>query len=340
MKKALITGITGQDGSYLAPLLLDRGYEVHAVLRRTSSDPRPVINEYCGGRTVHLHEGDIRDLNRVASIMNEVVPDEIYNLAAQSHVATSFLCTDETWDINYYGLGRIVNEALRVNPKVRIYQASTSEMFGNSPAPQNEQVSFDPQSPYAEAKLKAHLDFIVNKRETQGAFTVSGILFNHESPRRGKQFVTRKITYSLARIAAGKQQQLELGNLSAVRDWGFAGDYVEAMYMMLQQERPDDYVVGTGETHTVREFVEIAAGYFGLELKWRGEGAYEEGYDTKTGRSIVKVNPTFYRPREVNWLEGDAAKARTALGWSPKHSFDELIKMMAESDRELVARGL
>jgi GDPmannose 4,6-dehydratase len=338
MKKALITGISGQDGSYLAPLLLNKGYEVHAILRRTSKDPRFDIDEFTGGRSIRFFDGDIRDLNRVATIMNEVTPDEVYNLAAQSHVGTSFTCVEETWDINYYGLGRVVNEALRVNPNVRIYQASTSEMFGNSPAPQNEDSPFNPQSPYAEAKLHAHEDFVVNKRKTQNVFVVSGILFNHESPRRGMQFVTRKITHSLARIKAGIQSYLELGNLSAHRDWGFAGDYVEAMHMMLQREKPEDFVIASGETHTVREFVEIAAKHFNINLRWEGEGVDEVGYDTASGQLIVKVNPAFFRPREVDFLKGDASKAREMLSWTPKVSFKDLVEMMASADDEIVSK--
>jgi GDPmannose 4,6-dehydratase len=338
MKKALITGISGQDGSYLAPFLLDKGYEVHALLRRTSNDPTQRLNDLFSGRKVVFHDGNIRDLNRVSSILEEVVPDEIYNLAAQSHVGVSFKCVDETWDINYYGVGRMINEALKVNPEVRFYQASTSEMFGNSPAPQNEQTPFDPQSPYAEAKMRAHEDFIVNKRNTQSAFAVSGFLFNHESPRRGKQFVTRKITHSFAKIAAGKQPYLELGNLNAKRDWGFAGDYVEAMYLMLQQNKPEDFVIASGESHSVRDFVNSTAEHFGFELRWEGENESEIGVDKKTGKTLVKVNPDFYRPSEVNYLKGDASKAKAILGWTPKHSFDDLVKMMVEEDRKLIAK--
>lgn len=339
MKKALITGISGQDGSYLAPLLLDKGYEVHALLRRTSNDPTARLNDLFMGRKVKFHYGDVRDLGRVSAVMQEVKPDEVYNLAAQSHVGVSFSCVDETWDINYYGVGRVVNEALKVNPAVRIYQASTSEMFGNSPAPQSEQTPFDPQSPYSEAKLRAHEDFIVNKRHTQNAFTVSGFLFNHESPRRGKQFVTRKITYSLAKIFAGKQQCVELGNLDAKRDWGFAGDYIEAMYLMLQQEKPEDFVIATNESYTVRQFVEVAAKHFDIDIIWEGSNENEIGRDKKTGKLIIKVNPEFYRPNEVHFLQGDATKAKTILGWTPKHTFNDLVKMMVEEDRELVAKG-
>jgi GDPmannose 4,6-dehydratase len=339
MKKALITGITGQDGSYLAPLLLDKGYEVHAIMRRSSNDPTQRLSGLFRGRNIKFHYGDVRDLNRVSAIMKEVVPDEIYNLAAQSHVGISFACIDETWDINYYGLGRIVNEALAVNPHVRIYQASTSEMFGNSPAPQSETTPFNPQSPYAEAKLKAHNDFVLNKRNSENAFIASGILFNHESPRRGKQFVTRKITHSFAKIAAGAQPMLELGNLDAERDWGFAGDYVEAMYLMLQQDAPDDFVVATGEAHTVRDFVESAATHFDIDIVWEGEGVNEVGRNRESGAVVVKINPEFYRPREVHHLRGDASKARQVLGWNPKVSFNELVKMMAEADRDEIAGG-
>ena len=339
MKKALITGISGQDGSYLAPLLLDKGYEVHALLRRTSNDPTARLNDLFLDRKVTFHDGSLRDLNRIAAIIEEVCPDEIYNLAAQSHVGISFKCPEETWDINYYGVGRVVNEALRINPEVKIYQASTSEMFGNSPWPQNEKTPFSPESPYAEAKLRAHEDFIVNKRLTQNAFTVSGILFNHESPRRGKQFVTRKVTHSFAKIAAGKQSHLELGNLNALRDWGYAGDYVRAMYLMLQQEKPEDFVIATGESHSVREFVDITANFFGFDISWEGEAESEIGIDKKTGQTLVKVNPAFYRPSEVNHLEGDATKAREILGWDREVSFSELAEMMCKSDKENVARS-
>jgi len=338
MKKALITGITGQDGPYLAPLLLELGYEVHAIMRRTSNDPTEQLQHLFSGRAVNFHEGDIRDLNRVSAIMKEVCPDEVYNLAAQSHVGVSFTCPDETWDINYYGVGRVVNEALKANPKVRIYQASTSEMFGNSPAPQNEETPFMPQSPYAEAKLRAHQDFIINKRNTMQAYTVSGILFNHESERRGKQFVTRKITYSLAKINAGLQEHLELGNLDAIRDWGHAEDYVQAMHLMLQQDTPEDFVIASGESHSVREFVEISARHFDIDIEWEGEKENEVGINKKTGKVIIKVNPKFYRPREVNHLGGDSSKARKILGWAPKISFAEMVKRMTESDSKIIKK--
>jgi GDPmannose 4,6-dehydratase len=280
----------------------------------------------------------MRDLNRIAAIMDQVKPDEVYNLAAQSHVGVSFKCPEETWDIDYYGVGRVVNEALRVNPDVKIYQASTSEMFGNSPAPQNEDTPFNPQSPYAEAKLRAYQDFVVGIRNTRGSFISSGILFNHESSRRGKQFVTRKITYSFAKIAAGKQQTLELGNLDAVRDWGHAEDYVEAMYLMLQQETPKDFVIATGEAHSVRDFVEATADFFGYQIEWEGSFEKEIGRDRKSGNILVSVNPDFYRPTEVNYLLGDASKAKRERGWESKHSFDDMVNLMSKSDRDLVAR--
>ncbi len=331
-KVALITGISGQDGSYLAPLLLDNGYEVHAIVRSTETSSTENINEWFAGRKITFHTGNVRDLSQVKAIMEVVGPDEVYNLAAQSHVGLSFKQPEETWDINYYGLGRVVNEALAVNSQVRIYQASTSEMFGNSPAPQSEDTPFAPESPYAEAKLRAHEDFIVNKRNTQNAFAVSGILFNHESPRRGKQFVTRKITHSFAKIAAGAQTHIELGNLNAVRDWGFAGDYVRAMHLMLQQDTPEDFVIASGESHTVREFVEITARYFGFEIVWEGENESETGRDAKTGNILVKINPEFYRPHELNFMQGNPAKARSKLGWQPEVSFVQLVEMMCEAD--------
>ena len=339
MKKALITGITGQDGSYLAPLLLDKGYEVHAIVRRTSNDPTARLNDLFSGRKVQFYDGNLRDLNCISSIIKDVNPDEIYNLAAQSHVGVSFKCPDETWDINYYGVGRVVNEALKINPNVRLYQASTSEMFGNSPAPQNEHTKFNPQSPYAEAKCAAHQDFIVGIREKRGAYLCSGILFNHESPRRGKQFVTRKITHSLAKIAAGKQDTLELGNLDAVRDWGHAEDYVNAMHLILQEEQPSDFVIASGEAHSVREFVCLASAHFNYEIEWQGEGVNEKGFDKRSGRLLVTVNPSFYRPAEVNYLQGDPSRAKKILKWVPKYDFKTLVAQMTDSDKKLIEKG-
>jgi GDPmannose 4,6-dehydratase len=332
-KKAFITGISGQDGSYLAELLLNEGYEVHALIRRSSNDPTVRLNDMFTDRKIKFHYGNVRDLNRIHQILQEVKPDEVYNLAAQSHVGISFDCPDETWDINYYGVGRIVNESLRANPEVKVYQASTSEMFGNSQAPQNEKTLFDPQSPYAEAKVLAHQDFIKNKREQQGHFLASGILFNHESPRRGLQFVTRKITHSFAKMKHGLQDHIELGNLNAVRDWGYAGDYVEAMYLMMQQDKPDDFVIASGEAYTVRQFVEHSAVYFGYDMEWEGENENEVGRNKKDGKVLVKVNPEFYRPSEVNFLQGDPSKAEKVLGWKRKHSFEELVQMMCEAEK-------
>ncbi len=330
MKKALITGITGQDGSYLSEFLLKKGYEVYGLVRRTSNDPFARF-DYPNIK-IHKIDGNLRDLATVRRAMEEVVPDEVYNLAAQSHVAVSFTCPEETEDINYYGAGRVINEAIRVNPKVKIYQASTSEMFGSSKPPQNEKTPFNPVSPYADAKRRAHDDFVVNMRE-KGYFVCSGILFNHESPRRGAQFVTRKITISLAKLKLGLQDKLELGNLSAKRDWGFAGDYVEVMWKMLQQKVPRDYVIATGESHTVREFVTAAAAALGIKIRWSGKGVKEVGKD-ETGKVIIQVNPKFYRPTEVEYLCGDASKAKKELGWKPKVSFEELVQMMVENDLE------
>lgn len=337
-KKAFITGITGQDGSYLAPLLLEKGYEVHALMRHSGSD-RPIhIDDLLRSKKIIPHEGSLTNLSSLHTILHEVKPDEIYNLAAQSFVSESFKNPVDTWDVNYYGVGRLVNEAVSANPAVRIYQASTSEMFGNSPAPQNEQTPFDPQSPYAASKALAHQDFIVHKRVSQNIYAVSGILFNHESPRRGRHFVTRKITFTLAKIAAGLEECLELGNLNAVRDWGHSEDYVQAMYLMLQQDVPEDYVIASGVSHSVRDFVTIAAQYFDIVIAWEGEGEFEVGRNKKTGNIVVKVNPEFYRPQEVNFIQGDPTKAYTQLGWKPKHNFDSLVREMVTSDELLVER--
>lgn len=337
-KKAFITGISGQDGSYLAPLLLEKGYEVHALIRHSGSD-RPVhIDDLIRNKRIIPHDGSLTNLLSLHTILKVVNPDEIYNLAAQSFVSESFKNPIGTWDVNYYCVGRLVNEAISANPDVRIYQASTSEMFGNSPAPQNERTPFSPQSPYAASKTMAHLDFIVHKRVSQGIYAVSGILFNHESPRRGRHFVTRKITFTLAKIAAGLEEYLELGNLNAVRDWGHAEDYVHAMYLMLQQDVPDDYVIASGVAHSVRDFVTIAAKYFDIDIEWEGTAEAEVGRNKKTGKVVVKVNPEFYRPQEVNFIQGDSTKARTQLGWKPRHDFNSLVTEMVTSDQLLVER--
>lgn len=336
MKKALITGITGQDGSYLAEFLLKKGYKVYGLVRRTSNDPFARF-DYPNIK-IQKVDGNMRDLNSISRAMKDIVPDEVYNLAAQSHVGVSFTCPEETEDINYYGVGRIINEAIKVNPKVKIYQASTSEMFGSSKPPQNENTPFRPVSPYADAKFRAHQDFVINARN-KGFFVCSGILFNHESPRRGAQFVTRKITISLAKIKLGLQPFLELGNLDAKRDWGFAGDYVEAMWKMLQQKTPEDFVISTGESHTVREFVNESAKILGIDIVWSGKGLKEVGKDKKNGKIMIKINPKFYRPAEVDFLCGDSAKARKKLGWHPKVSFEELVKMMTLWDQENIKRN-
>ncbi len=329
-KKALITGITGQDGSYLAEFLLQKGYEVHGLVRRTSNDPLLRIDDLSVHHRIRLHYGNLRDVNTLVRIMNAVVPDEVYNLAAQTHVGVSFDCPDETMEINCHSVGKVLNEAIRVNPKVRFYQASTSEMFGDSLPPQDENTPFSPVSPYSVAKLKAYEDFVKPYRE-KGYFVCSGILFNHESPRRGSQFVTRKITISLAKIKLGLQEVLTLGNLNAKRDWGFAGEYVKVMWQMLQLDRPQDFVIATGEQHTVKEFVEEAVKTLGMKIRWEGSGENEIGKDQK-GKIIVAVSKKFFRPLEVNSLLGNPAKAKKILSWKPKVSFDRLVKMMAESD--------
>ena len=336
-KRAFITGITGQDGSYLAELLLRKGYNVYGLMRRVSNDPLVRIPEIAKKKIKFIY-GNLRDLGTVRAALQEARPDEVYNLAAQSDVGVSFKCPDETVEINYYGVGRLVNEALAVNPKVRIYQASTSEMFGNIKPPQNELSGFAPVSPYGEAKLKAYEDFVVGYREKHDAFICSGFLFNHESPRRGEHFVTRKITKSLAKVKLGLQDSFELGNLDAKRDWGYAGDYVEVMWRMLQQEKPEDFVVATGKTHSVRDFVEAAAGALDMKLSWEGSGLNEVAKD-ENKKVILTVNEKFYRPAEVNYLLGDSTKAREKLGWQPRIDFYALVKMMAEADLAMLRRG-
>ncbi len=338
-KRALITGITGQDGSYLAELLVSKGYHVFGLVRRTSTDPLARIEDFYRKNRANLTllNGDLRDTGAIERALETAKPDEIYNLAAQSDVGISFSCPEETQEINYHGLGRLVHAALRIVPKAKIYQASTSEMFGASPSPQNEQTPFKPVSPYAESKYWAHIDYVVGYREKHRMFICSGILFNHESPRRGKHFVTKKITHSLAKIKLGMQNVLELGNLNSKRDWGFAGDYVEAMWRMLQQKKPEDFVIASGKQHTVREFVGFAADELGIKVTWKGKGVNEKGYDQK-GNMIVRVNPAFFRPREVQDLLGDSTRARKKLGWKPGVSFEALVKMMAEADLKMLSR--
>ena len=337
MKRVLITGITGQDGSYLAELLLEKGYEVYGLVRRKS---KLDFNnaEHLKGQVTFLF-GDMTDSASLLRAMEIAKPDEIYNLAAQSFVTTSWETPLSTADINAIGVTKLLEAVRLVKPETRVYQASTSEMFGKVQAvPQNEKTPFYPRSPYGVSKLYGHW-IIKNYRESYGMFACSGILFNHESERRGAEFVTRKITISVARIQAGLQECLELGNLNASRDWGHSADYVRAMWLMLQQDKADDFVVATGETHTVRDFVSKAFRSAGMELEFHGEGGKDFATFTGTNRVLVKVNPEFFRPAEVDLLIGDAAKAKTVLGWEPKISYDELVCRMVENDRKLLAEG-
>lgn len=331
-KRAFITGIGGQTGSYLAEHLVSLGYEVWGLVRRISHDPLARLHPLADNRKIHLRYGNLRDSASLQRALEEAKPDEIYNLAALSDVGISFKCPEETMEINYYGLGRLVYEALKVNPKVRIYQASTSEMFGRTKPPQNEKSVFAPVSPYAEAKLLAH-ENVVKPYRARGVYICSGFLFNHESPRRGEHFVTRKVTMSLAKIKLKKQKSFALGNLEARRDWGFAGDYVKAMHLMLQQKKPDDFVVATGKSYSIRDLVEEACEALDIPLIWIGKGLYERG--VSNNKTIVTIDKEFYRPVEVDALRGDARKIRKALGWKPEVSFPELISMMVKSDLEL-----
>lgn len=333
MSKALITGITGQDGSYLAEFLLEKGYEVHGLIRRSSTDNTERINHLLDGpKKVTLHYGDMTDGSSLIRLLYRIEPTEVYNLAAQSYVKVSFDTPEFTTDVNAVGTVRLLESIREVNPGIKFYQASSSELFGKvQEKPQNENTPFYPRSPYAASKLYAYW-ITVNYREAYNLFACNGILFNHESPRRGKNFVTRKITTSIADILAGKLDCLYLGNLDAKRDWGFAGDYVKAMWLILQQDEPDDYVVATGETHTVREFCELAFRNAGIDLVWEGQGLDEKGVDKATGRVLVKVSSEFFRPTEVDLLLGDPSKAKKKLGWKPKTSFEELVAMMVKSD--------
>lgn len=336
-KRALITGITGQDGSYLTEFLLDKGYEVFGIVRRSSSNPFTRLADLERHKRFKMFYGNMRDSGALRRILEASRPDEIYNLAAQSDVGISFKVPEETFEVNYHGLGRLIHEALEVNPNVRIYQASTSEMFGKVKPPQNEKSKFQPVSPYGKSKMHAHLDYVVGYRERHGLYISSGILFNHESPRRGEHFVTRKITRSLTRISLGLQDSFTLGNLNAKRDWGYAGDYVEAMWRMLQQKKPKDYVIATGETHTVREFVAAAARALNMTLTFKGKGLKECAQD-ENGKVILRVDKKFYRPREVHHLRGDSRRAHRELGWRPRVTFDELVKLMVESDLKLAEK--
>ena len=341
MKIALITGVTGQDGSYLSEFLLEKGYDVHGIIRRSSVDYRERIAHLENDPHFHLHYGDMGDSISLVKVVKEVQPDEIYNLAAQSHVKVSFDVPEFTADVDAVGVLRIL-EAVRIcglEKTCKIYQASTSELYGKvEEVPQSETTPFHPYSPYAVAK---QYGFWITKeyREAYGMFACSGILFNHESERRGETFVTRKITLAAARIAQNKQDKFLLGNLDSLRDWGYARDYVECMWLILQQEEPDDYVIATGEQHTVRQFCELAFRYAGIELEFKGQGMDEKGYDKKTGRVLIEVSKDFYRPTDVVNLLGDPTKAKTKLGWNPtKTSFEELVKLMVENDMEKVSK--
>ena len=340
-KKALITGITGQDGSYLAELLLEKKYEVHGITRRASISNTSRIDHLLAAHAVTLHDGDLTDSSSLIRIIGMVQPDEIYNLAAQSHVQVSFDVPEYSGDVDAIGVLRIL-EAVRIlglTKKTKIYQASTSELYGKvEEVPQKETTPFHPYSPYAVAK---QYGFWITKeyREAYGMFAVNGILFNHESERRGENFVTRKITLAAGRIAEGLQDHLELGNMDSLRDWGYAKDYVECMWLILQHDMPEDFVIATGEQHTVRDFTEKAFAANGIRLRWEGKGLEEKGYDAETGRMLVCVNPEWFRPTDVDNLWGDPTKAKTVLGWNPqKTSYEELVRIMAEHDRELARK--
>lgn len=344
MKKALVTGVTGQDGSYLAEFLLEKGYEVHGLVRRSSSFNRKRLEKIHSGHCDHaanftMHYGDMTDSSSLSGLVAAIQPDEVYNLAAQSHVKVSFEVPEYTAQCDAVGVLRLLETIRADAPRCRVYQASTSELYGNaSEFPQDETTPFRPRSPYAVAKLYAYW-ISRNYREAYGLFVCNGILFNHESPRRAETFVTRKITHQLCKIKLGLADVLHLGNLDSKRDWGFAPDYVESMWMMLQQNQADDYVVATGETHSVREFVSEAARLLDYRIRWAGDGVNEIGIDEATGKTLVGIDPRYYRPTEVDRLIGDASKARRELGWKPKVSFGELVKAMVEADLEMLGRG-
>ncbi len=348
-RRALITGITGQDGSYLAEFLLDKGYEVHGLIRRSSTFNTDRIDHiytdpHDPKSKLFLHYGDITDSGQLTNLIYNTQPDEIYHLAAQSHVRVSFDMPEFTGDVTAIGTTRLLEAIRRSGIRTRFYQASSSEMFGDSAPPQNEETPFRPRSPYATAKVYAYW-MARNYREGYGMFACNGILFNHESPRRGETFVTRKVTRALARIRYGLEEKLYLGNLEAKRDWGYAPDYIEAMWLILQQDQPDDYVIATGETHSVREFVNLAFSHAGIELEWVGSGSNEKGViksfssnlqpspsNLRIGDPIVEIDPRYFRPLEVEFLQGDASKARKRLGWEPRVKFGELVKIMVDAD--------
>ena len=346
MKKALITGITGQDGSYLAELLLKKGYEVHGVVRPSSSIRTARIehlfnNPEIHDRTLFLHHGDLTDTTNISSLIRDIEPDEVYNLAAQSHVRISFDLPELTAQTDALGTLTIL-EAIRkqgLGHKIKFYQASTSELYGLvQETPQSETTPFYPRSPYGAAKLYSFW-IIKNYREAYGMFACNGILFNHESERRGYNFVTRKITIGLSKIKLGLQETLELGNLDAKRDWGYAPEYVDAMWRMLQQDTPEDFVIATGETHSIREFIEAACEELNIKLKWQGAGVDEIGINTETGKTIIKINPQYFRPTEVDLLLGNPAKAKAVLGWEAKTKFADLAKLMTKADFELMKKS-
>lgn len=344
MKKALITGITGQDGSYLTELLLEKGYEVHGIIRRSSSFNTAridhIINDPQFSDQFFFHHGDVTDASNLNRLLEKIQPDEIYNLAAQSHVKVSFDLPDYTAQVDALGTLRFLDAIRETHITTKFYQASTSELYGKvQEIPQTEKTPFYPRSPYGVAKLYGYW-IMVNYREAYNIYACNGILFNHESPRRGETFVTRKITRAAARIKAGLQDELLLGNLNSKRDWGFAPEFVEGMWRMLQQDQPDDYVLATGETHSVREFVELTFKELDMPLDWVGEGPDEKGIDPLTGKAVVAVDPDYYRPTEVDLLIGNPAKAKSALGWEPQVKFEELVKIMAQSDWEETQKEL
>lgn len=341
MKKALITGITGQDGSYLAEFLLKKGYEVHGIIRRASLTNTARIDHLINKRAIALHDGDLVDATSIIRVLKEILPDEIYNLAAQSHVQISFDVPEYSSDVDALGIIRLL-EAMRITGianSCKIYQASSSELYGKvEEIPQKETTPFHPYSPYAIAKQYAFW-MIKEYREAYGMFAVNGILFNHESERRGETFVTRKITLAAGRIAEGLQDHLELGNMDSLRDWGYAKDYVECMWLMMQQQKPEDFVIATGIQHTVRDFTEKAFAANGITIRWQSKGLDEKGYDVNTGKMLVCVNPQLFRPTDVDNLLGDPTKAKTVLGWNPqKTSYEELIRIMATHDRAIAKR--
>ena len=339
MKKALITGITGQDGSYLAELLLEKGYEVHGIIRRASSFNTGRIDHLYSDRhnedvKMFLHYGDVTDSSNLNRLLEKIHPDEIYNLAAQSHVKVSFDVPEYTAEVDAIGTLRFLDAIKETGIKTKFYQASTSELYGKvQEVPQNEKTPFYPRSPYAVAKLYAYW-IIINYREAYNIFACNGILFNHESPRRGETFVTRKITIAAANIKSGKQDKLYLGNMDSQRDWGYAPDFVEGMWRILQHHTPDDFVLATNQMHTVREFTELTFAELGIDLQWEGSGVHEKGVCKKTGKVIVEIDPEYFRPTEVEQLLGDYSKAKNTLGWEPKVTFKELVKIMARADWE------